>query len=259
MRRYHSREVIYLMCIKKDLYMQKETCICEKRPVYVKRDLYMWKETCICEKRPVYVKRDLCMCGKRPVYVIYMIYMWRYELRELICIRCVKRDLYIWKETCVFHTWYKCGGVICVQTRTTDQMLTQIRERDAYHTQTHTYTYIYIYVYMCIYTYLYAHIYIYIYIRHMRGVLLYGPLCCGNSGQHTATHCNTLQHTATHCNTLQHTATQCNTRQHTATHCNTLQHTATHCNTLQHTETFRIWDTWGGCCCMDRRAVARLS
>ena len=36
------------------------------------------------------------------------------------------------------------------------------------------------------------------------------PLCtrsCGNTLQHTATHCNTLQHTATHCNTLQHTAT----------------------------------------------------
>ena len=47
---------------------------------------------------------------------------------------------------------------------------------------------------------------------------------CGNTLQHTATHCNTLQHTATHCNTLQHTATHCNTLQHTATtHCNTLQ------------------------------------
>jgi len=76
---------------RRDLYMWKETCICEKRPVYVKRDLYkdMWKETCICEKRPVqrketrhaqppprddrlhspYKWKERYMCEKRPVNV----------------------------------------------------------------------------------------------------------------------------------------------------------------------------------------------
>jgi len=29
--------------------MSKETSICQKRPLYVKRDLYMSKETSICE------------------------------------------------------------------------------------------------------------------------------------------------------------------------------------------------------------------
>jgi len=69
-------------------------------------------------------------------------------------------------------------------------------------------------------------------------------MCCKNTLQHTATHCNTLQHTATHCNAnqyiathhaLQHTAPHCNTLQRTATHYNTLHFTTTPYNTLQHT------------------------
>jgi len=54
-------------------------------------------------------------------------------------------------------------------------------------------------------------------------VAVYCPIYCrcGNTLQHTATHCNTLQHSATHCNTLRDTAT------YTATYYNTLQHQST--------------------------------
>ena len=62
--------------MKRDLHTWKETCIHEKRPIYMKRDLCTWKETYIHEKRPIFMKRDLYTCKdtyaheKRPTYMI---------------------------------------------------------------------------------------------------------------------------------------------------------------------------------------------
>ena len=56
--------------------------------------------------------------------------------------------------------------------------------------------------------------------------------------QHNASHCNTVSQVRVHRQRRQRTAaTDCgNTLQHTATHCNTLHHTEIHCINLQHTD-----------------------
>jgi len=122
-------------------------------------------------------------------------------------------------------------------------------------------------------------------VLHRAAVCCY-VLDCGNTLQHTATHCNTLQHTAKLCNTLQLVAAHCNASQHTATHCNSatsyrlplttraccaiLQHTATHwntlsrtashCNTLQHikTDCNRLQHTATHCNTLQHTAILHI-
>jgi len=72
----------------------------------VRRDLYIWKETCKYEKRPMYVKRDL---EKRSTCTSEgndcLVPSWIREHRRDVVAQLVeidisiKRDLYIWKET----------------------------------------------------------------------------------------------------------------------------------------------------------------
>jgi len=64
------------LCIKRDLYVSKETHICQKRPIFVKRDSY--------QKTPMNIERDRYV-SKRPMYIKKDSY--------------IKRDLYISKET----------------------------------------------------------------------------------------------------------------------------------------------------------------
>jgi len=134
-------------CVKWDtMYMREETYICKKRLfsgclsssiptwlLHVKNDLHMWKETYTCEKRPyIYVKRDLSMrkdtyiCEKRPMYVERdLVYMWKETyIREKkpVCVTVVRVSLFIctrhhsftWKKTCICEkrpTYVKRGPI----------------------------------------------------------------------------------------------------------------------------------------------------
>ena len=48
------------MYVKRDLYMRKETCICEKRPVYVTspKSQFATQSRPICEKRELYMRKE---------------------------------------------------------------------------------------------------------------------------------------------------------------------------------------------------------
>jgi len=94
----------------RELSMAKETYICEKRHTYVQRDIHMWKETYLCEKRHTYVKRDIHMwketylCAKRPTYLGF-VYWYRSSSSlssgSWVCQKryvCEKRPMYVKRD-----------------------------------------------------------------------------------------------------------------------------------------------------------------
>jgi len=99
------------MCIERDLYIWKETyvymkrdlCIYDKRPMCIERDLYIYI------KRPIHMKRDLCT-GSRPTPSVYM-----------------KRDLYTWKRTYVHEKEKYSKRDLCIGKETDIYM-----KRDGY-------------------------------------------------------------------------------------------------------------------------------
>jgi len=85
------------LCIKRDLYVSKETHMCQKRPIFVKSDPCISKDTYKYRKRPLCIERDLYISKKTHISKETYTYQKRPKLikRDLY----IKRDQYISKET----------------------------------------------------------------------------------------------------------------------------------------------------------------
>jgi hypothetical protein len=62
------------LCVKRDLHVSKETCMCQKRPACVKRDLHVSKEIVVSVKEPErYMRRRIHACRmNRRIHVCHM-------------------------------------------------------------------------------------------------------------------------------------------------------------------------------------------
>jgi len=88
----------WVLQVRRDSYLWKETYICEKKLTYVERDLVIYKETYKCGERAMHFgfKRDLHIGVKKDLWwICSILFIDAGERRRVY----VKRDVYMWKDT----------------------------------------------------------------------------------------------------------------------------------------------------------------